>query len=65
MKKHEGLTVCPLCGGVYSRVDNLRKHMESLHQLTPEYVRKLIPTRARTMTRTRNDSEFHFQDMTH
>lgn len=44
-KLHQGATRCPCCYRIYSRVSVLRQHLHLVHSLTPEQVRRLIPTR--------------------
>ncbi|XP_037072229.1 zinc finger protein 710-like [Pollicipes pollicipes] len=45
LKKHQGLTTCPVCYKVCSMVHNLRQHMQAVHRMTPAEVRARIPTR--------------------
>lgn len=45
-KFHEGKTRCPICGAVYSTVNNLRQHLKFLHDLDHRQVRSLVPLRA-------------------
>ena len=42
-QQHRGLTCCPLCGKIMSKVNNLRQHMAKVHKLTPEEVLKAVP----------------------
>ena len=44
---HAGLTTCPLCGKVASKVEHLRRHLENVHKLTQEDIRSIVPTRPR------------------
>ncbi|XP_043209401.1 zinc finger protein 616-like [Amphibalanus amphitrite] len=43
-KVHEGLTICPLCGTVSSKV-HLRRHLENVHRLEQEQIYRLVPSR--------------------
>ncbi|XP_037094800.1 myeloid zinc finger 1-like [Pollicipes pollicipes] len=43
--KHRGLTSCPLCGKVVSIVPSLRKHLRNVHQLSPDQILRLVPSR--------------------
>ena len=44
-KVHEGLTTCPLCGTVSSKVAHLRRHLEAVHRLLPDQIHQLVPIR--------------------
>ncbi|XP_037094580.1 zinc finger protein 181-like [Pollicipes pollicipes] len=44
-KKHEGLTTCYMCGKVCCIVAELRRHLELVHGLTQEEVRRIVPTK--------------------
>ncbi|XP_043226462.1 longitudinals lacking protein, isoforms H/M/V-like isoform X5 [Amphibalanus amphitrite] len=49
-KVHEGLTICPLCGTVSSKVSHLRRHLENVHRLEQEQIYRLVPSvRARSL----------------
>ena len=42
-KVHEGLTTCSICGSVTNRVADLRAHLRSVHKLTREEIKILVP----------------------
>ena len=42
---HEGRTVCPLCGGVYSTAYGLRTHLLSHHRMSADDVSRIVPSR--------------------
>ncbi|XP_037083922.1 zinc finger protein 77-like [Pollicipes pollicipes] len=46
-KAHEGRTTCPVCGRTLSVVASLRAHMQSVHGMSEEHVRRLVPGAAR------------------
>ncbi|XP_043199694.1 protein bric-a-brac 2-like isoform X3 [Amphibalanus amphitrite] len=43
-KVHQGLTTCPICGSVNNRVADLRSHMRTVHKLTREEVKAMVPS---------------------
>lgn len=45
MPKHRGLTTCPLCGLVSSRVSNLRSHLVRVHHLSEAEMECFVPRR--------------------
>ncbi|KAF0288542.1 Zinc finger protein 83 [Amphibalanus amphitrite] len=44
-KVHEGLTKCPICGVIASRVGHLRRHIQMVHRLPAEQVYTLVPSK--------------------
>lgn len=46
-KKHEGLTTCQLCGKVCCIVAELRRHLIVAHSLSPQDIRRLVPSQRR------------------
>ncbi|XP_037072218.1 zinc finger protein 586-like [Pollicipes pollicipes] len=48
-KVHEGVTRCTLCGRVCSKVAHLRTHLHRVHKLSGPEVRRLVPTRPRSV----------------
>ena len=42
---HEGLTNCPICGKFLSRLSNLRRHMESQHQIPKDQMDAILGSR--------------------
>ena len=45
MQVHEGLTKCPLCGKIASRISHLRRHIQRVHRLTSDEAWSLVPSR--------------------
>ncbi|XP_037071324.1 zinc finger protein 77-like [Pollicipes pollicipes] len=45
VKKHRGMTTCPMCGKVGSTVKALRRHLQLVHSLSREAVHQIVPTR--------------------
>ena len=46
-KAHEGLTTCSICSNVFNRVPDLRTHLRTVHKLTKEEVKMLVPVTRR------------------
>ncbi|XP_043199695.1 protein bric-a-brac 1-like isoform X4 [Amphibalanus amphitrite] len=42
-KVHQGLTRCPVCGKVSSKVANLRRHLERSHRMSAEDIGRIVP----------------------
>lgn len=55
MAQHRGLTTCPICGHVSSRIGNLRVHLRRVHLLMHEQIEFLVPRKV--PLRPRADSQ--------